>query len=169
MLLPLIGQKLFGNVGYGGVLMSVLSMSALVATTAYAKWPTRHSPDTIAFATTVVLGLAMLLLVLAANPATAIIAMILAGLADGPQLAAIFAVRHPEAPEHARSQVFTTSASLKITAAAIGSALAGYTTGHSLKRTIIVACIVQFAAALLFTVLASTVLRALAPSSEQGV
>lgn len=150
---PLVGQKLFGNVGYGGVLMSVLSVSALVATIAYAKWPTRHSSDNIVFITTGILGLAMLLLIFADNAVLAIIAMLIAGLADGPQLAAIFAVRHREAPEHARGQVFTTGASLKITAAAIGAALAGYIASHSLEWTIAGACIVQFAAALVFVAL----------------
>lgn len=150
---PLIGQKLFGNAGYGGVLMSALSVSALAATIAYAKWPTHYSPDTIAFATTGILGLATLFLVFADNPILAIIAMLVAGLADGPQLAAIFAVRHREAPEHVRSQVFTTGASLKITAAAIGTALAGYIASYSLEWTIVVACMVQFAAALLFVAL----------------
>lgn len=150
---PLIGQKLFGNAGYGSMLMSVLSVSALATTIAYAKWPTRHSPDSIALATTVVLGLAMLLLVFAVNPAVAIIAMLVAGLADGPQLAAIFAVRHREAPEHARGQVFTTGASLKITAAAIGTALAGCLASYSLAWTAVAACMVQLAAALLFVAL----------------
>lgn len=150
---PLVGHRLFGNAGYGGVLMSVLSVSALMATIAYAKWPTRHSPDRIAFATTILLGLAMLVLVFANNAVLAIIAMLVAGLADGPQLAAIFAVRHREAPEHARSQVFTTGASLKITAAAIGTALAGSIGSYSLEWTIAIACIVQFGAALLFIAL----------------
>lgn len=153
---PLLGHKLFGNAGYGGVLMSILSVSALIATIAYAKWPTRHSPDNIAFATTVVLGLAMLLLVFTDNAALAIIAMLVAGLADGPQLAAIFAVRHREAPERARSQVFTTGASLKITAAAIGAAAAGYIASYSLEWTIAAACMVQFTAALLFIVFGRT-------------
>lgn len=150
---PLIGIELFGNAGYGGVLMSILSVSALVATIAYAKWPTRHSPDTIAFATTAILGLAMLILAFANNAIMVIIAMLIAGLADGPQLAAIFAVRHRESPDHARSQVFTTAASLKITAAAVGVGGAGFIANRSLDWTIAVACIVQFAAALLFIIL----------------
>ena len=151
---PLVGQKLCGDVGYGGVLMSVLSLSALAATLAYAKWPSRHSPDSIVLSSTVLLGLAMLLLAFADTAALAIIAMFIAGLADGPQLAAIFTVRHREAPEHVRSQVFTTGASLKITAAAIGAALAGYTASSSLEWTIAIACMVQFAAALLFMCIA---------------
>lgn len=150
---PLIGQKVFGDAGYGGLLMSVLSVGALIATGAYAKWPTRYSPDTIAFVTTLILAFAMLILAFAGNVAAALIAMLIAGLADGPQLAAIFAVRHREAPERLRSQVFTTGASLKITAAAVGVALAGHLAAESLQITIITACFVQLTAAMSFIVL----------------
>lgn len=150
---PLVGQKLFGNAGYGGVLASIVSVGALAATAAYAKWPTRYSPDRIAFATTLVLAAAMLLLAFADNAILAVVAMLIIGLADGPQLAAIFAVRHREAPERSRSQVFTTGASLKITAAAVGAGLAGQVSGISLELTILVACIVQLAAATVFVVL----------------
>jgi len=144
---PLIGQNLLGNPGFGGVLASVVSVGALVATAAYAKWPTKHTPDTIAFVTTLILAVAMIVLAFAGNFAVALIAMLIVGLADGPQLAAVFAVRHREAPERSRSQVFTTGASLKITAAAVGAALAGQLAGVSLQATLFVACLVQALAA----------------------
>ncbi|MET0779748.1 MAG: MFS transporter [Candidatus Saccharimonadales bacterium] len=150
---PLVGEEVFGNGGYGGMLMSVLSVGALVATVAYAKWPTRYSPDAITFVTTLILAVAMLVLAFAGNIIIALAAMLIAGLADGPQLAAIFAVRHREAPERSRSQVFTTGASLKITAAAFGAALAGHLAGGPLRFTIITACIVQLAAAVSFLIL----------------
>jgi MFS family permease len=152
---PLIGRELTANAGYGGILMSVLSAGALAATAAYAKWPTRHSPDVIAFATTLVLSLAMLALAFLGNIFLALLAMFIAGLADGPQLAAIFAVRHREAPAHSRSQVFTTGASLKITAAAIGAELAGLLAVHSLRTTLVVACVVQGSAAVIFVALSA--------------
>jgi MFS family permease len=147
---PLVGQELFGNPGFGGVLASVVSVGALVATAAYAKWPTKHSPDVIAFVTTLILAVAMLVLAFAGNAALALIAMLIVGLADGPQLAAIFAVRHREAPERSRSQVFTTGASMKITAAAVGAALAGQLSGLSLEFTILAACFVQITAVAIF-------------------
>jgi len=149
---PLIGSVVLGNTGYGGVLMSVLSVGALIATAAYAKWPTRHSPDTVTFVTTLVLAVAMFILAFSGNAFVVLAAMLIAGLADGPQLAAIFAVRHREAPERHRSQVFTTGASLKITAAAIGALLAGQLAGSSLQLTILAACAVQTLAAALFLI-----------------
>lgn len=145
---PLIGKEVFGNAGYGGVLMSVLSVGALVATVVYTKWPTRYSPDAIALATTLTLGVAMFMLALAGNIFFVMIAILIAGLADGPQLAAIFAVRHREAPVRSRSQVFTTGASLKITAAALGVVLAGQIASISIELTILAAGLVQVLAAI---------------------
>jgi MFS family permease len=147
---PLVGKELLGKAGYGGVLASVLSIGALVATMAYAKWPTKRSPDAVAFGTTLILAVAMLILAFAGNVFIALIAMLVAGIADGPQLAAIFAVRHREAPERLRSQVFTTGASLKITAAAVGAGVAGQLASGSLRMTVLVACGVQVMAAIAF-------------------
>ncbi|HEU5187440.1 MAG TPA: MFS transporter [Candidatus Saccharimonadales bacterium] len=147
---PLVGLELFNNAGFGGVMMSVLSASALAATAAYAKWPTKYSPDAVALATTLVLAAAMLLLAFAGNAVIVLLAMLIAGLADGPQLAAVFAVRHREAPERYRSQVFTTGASLKITAAAAGAVLAGSLATGSLRWAIVVAGAVQLVAAMSF-------------------
>ena len=144
---PLVGLKQFGNAGFGGVMMSVTSVGALAATAVYAKWPTKHAPDTVAFITTLVLAAAMLLLAVADNVFVVLLAMLVAGIADGPQLAAVFAVRHREAPERYRSQVFTTGASLKITAAAIGAALAGSLAASSLIWVTVVAGAVQVLAA----------------------
>lgn len=147
---PLVGKELLGKAGYGGLLASVLSVGALVATMAYAKWPTKHSPDVIAFASTLVLALAMGILLFAHTVLIAFVAMLIAGVADGPQLAAIFAVRHREAPERLRSQVFTTGASLKITAAAIGAEVAGLLASHSLGVAILTAGTMQIVAAVIF-------------------
>jgi len=52
-----------------------------------------------------------------------------AGLIDGPVLAATLNLRQQLSPEHLRTQVFTTAASLKIGAFAIGSAVAGPASG----------------------------------------
>jgi MFS family permease len=47
------------------------------------------------------------------------------GLAVGPSFAALFAVRQEWSPTWLRGQIFTTAASLKVGAFAVGAALAG--------------------------------------------
>lgn len=153
---PLVGLELLGNAGFGSVMMSVLSVGALVATATYARWPSKYTPDTIAFATTIMLAAAMLVLTFADIIWIALAAMLIAGLADGPQLAAVFAVRHRESPERFRSQVFTTGASLKITAAGLGAALAGPLAARSLVAAIAAAAFVQMLAAVIYLILCKT-------------
>jgi MFS family permease len=165
---PLVGLAQTGSAGFGGVMMSVMSVGALAATAAYAKWPAKYSPDVVALATTVILGAALLVLALAGNILVALIAMFVAGLADGPQLAAVFAVRHREAPERSRSQVFMTGASLKITAAAVGTGVAGQLAKFSLVVMILSAAAVQMLAVLVYLVALSPITPAQNRTSLQG-
>lgn len=147
VLYPLLGDKLFGNPGLGGLLASVVSIAALVATLTYAKWPTKYTPDRIVFATTLMLAAAMASLAFTNNIGMVLAIMALVGLADGPQLAAVFTVRHRESPDRSRSQVFTTGASWKISAAALGALLAGYVSTISINTALLAAAFVQLAAA----------------------
>ncbi|KOG91966.1 hypothetical protein ADK38_00275, partial [Streptomyces varsoviensis] len=77
-------------------------------------------------------------------------AMVLAGIGEGPQLTALFAVRHREAPEGLRGQIFTTGASLKITAFAVGAGLAGPLAARSLPGALVTAAGFEVLAALVF-------------------
>jgi hypothetical protein len=61
------------------------------------------------------------------------------GAGEGPQLTALFTVRHREAPEQLRGRIFTTAASLKIGGMSIGAALAGPLSGWSLTGCLLVA------------------------------
>ncbi|GAA4514226.1 MFS transporter [Nonomuraea ferruginea] len=81
--------------------------------------------DTVMVVSTLLIGVGTLVAAVAGSFAVAVLAAVVVGVGEGPQLTALFAVRHREAPERVRGQVFTTGASLKITSFAAGSALAG--------------------------------------------
>ena len=70
-------------------------------------------------------GLLMLSWPLAASLPVALVLVAVAGMADGPGLAATFAVRQQRAPRSLHGQIFTTAASLKVGAFSAGAALAG--------------------------------------------
>ena len=74
-------------------------------------------------------------------------AVALGGAGEGPQLTALFAVRHREAPEHMRGQIYTTAASLKIAGMAAGAALAGPLAGRSVTACLLVAAAAELCAA----------------------
>jgi len=79
---------------------------------------------------TLLIGASLVLVALAPGWWT-MLAVAVDGAGEGPQLTALFSVRHREAPEHLRGRIFTTAASLKIGGMAIGSALAGPLAGWS--------------------------------------
>lgn len=83
------------------------------------------------------------------QPVLLVVAVVLAGAGEGPQLTALFTIRHREAPERLRAQIFTTGASLKLTGFAVGAALAGLVISlGSLTAALLAAAAVQLIAAL---------------------
>ena len=128
---PLVGQRLAGSAAAGAALLSVLAVGSLLGAGALARRPWRGRPEGLLAATTALLG-AMLAVIAAADAfELAVAAALVAGVAEGPQLAAVFQVRHREAPEALRTQLFTTAASVKMSAFALGSAGAGAVAVHS--------------------------------------
>ncbi|MFE2599749.1 MFS transporter [Streptomyces sp. NPDC059396] len=145
---PLLGERVFGAAGHGVLLLSGVAVSALSANAVLARCPRlMRRPDTVLRCGTLVLAVAFLLAA-TGRPVPLIVAALIAGLGEGPQLAALFAVRHREAPERLRAQIFTTGASLKITAFALGATLTAPLAAHSLPATLLTAAVIQAFAAL---------------------
>lgn len=120
---PLLGLRLAGDAGYGALLLAVTAGAALAANAVIARAGMRW--DAVMVVSTLLIGVGTLVAAVAGSFAVAVVAAVVVGVGEGPQLTALFAVRHREAPERVRGQVFTTGASLKITSFAAGSALAG--------------------------------------------
>jgi MFS family permease len=145
---PMIGLASLGDAGRGVLLLSVLAASALLANAALSRRPAALRPDTLVWAGALALGAGMLLAALTSSFPLAIVAVAVAGLGDGPQLTGLLAVRHREAPENLRTQIFTTGASLKVAGFAVGSAIAGQLATWSLPGCLLVAAGVEAVAVL---------------------
>lgn len=122
---PLLGQELLGDAGYGALLLAVMAGAALAANAVVARARVTWRWDTVLVVSTVLVGAGTLAAGLAGSFAAAVAASVVLGVGEGPQLTALFGIRHRESPDRVRSQVFTTGASLKITSFAAGSVLAG--------------------------------------------
>jgi sugar phosphate permease len=85
----------------------------------------RHPPHRIVVVSLFAFGVLMLLWPLAESLPVALVLVAVAALADGPGLAATFAVRQDWAPRELQGQIFTTAAGLKVGAFALGAAIAG--------------------------------------------
>lgn len=86
-------------------------------------------------------------LILIPSPVAALIAAAVIGAGDGPQLASLLQIRHLEAPARLRTQIFTTGASLKITASGLGALAAGPLSHEGLTAPLVVAAAAHLAAA----------------------
>jgi predicted MFS family arabinose efflux permease len=147
--IPLLGERAFGGAGRGVMLLSCAAVSALAANAVLARFPRSVAPDTIIWASALVQAAALALATTGQRPLL-IAAVLLVGFGEGAQLTALFGVRHREAPEHLRGQIFTTGASLKITGFALGVAVAGPVTAWSLSGALALAAGVAVLAALAF-------------------
>lgn len=160
---PLLGAERFGDPARGALLITALATASLVATVVTARWPLPLSPDQVVLLATLVQGLGLVLLAVSSAVPITVLAVVLVGLADGPQLAAVFAIRHRDSPRGNRAQVFTTAVSLKVGSAAAGGALAGLL-ADSVTVVVLVAAICQ-AAAVVAALLCGTPVR---PTATAG-
>ncbi|MFG6199438.1 MFS transporter [Nonomuraea sp. JJY05] len=148
---PVLGAELTGESGHGALLLAVTAASGLAANAVIAAWGRVRRWDRVLVWGTAVLGAGMALAAGAGAFWAAVVAAAVAGAGEGPQLTALFSVRHREAPARLRSQVFTTGASLKITSFAIGSALAGPLAAYSAGSALLAGAALQTAAVAVLT------------------
>ncbi|WP_228447430.1 MFS transporter [Streptomyces paludis] len=144
---PALGARDLGSGDRGALLLAGVAAVSLGANAVLARLPLPRQPrpDTVLWCGALVLAVAFLLAA-AGGPVLLAGAVVLAGIAEGPQLTALFAVRHREAPERLRGQIFTTGASLKITGFAVGAALAGPLAERSLAAALTAAALCELLA-----------------------
>ena len=161
---PVLGAQRLGGPARGALLISAIAAASLIANSVLARRhrrpdqhrrhrrpdrhrrPPRGQPDTRVLASTLVIGVSMAAAAAAPGWLT-MAAVALGGAGEGPQLTALFEVRHRESPEHMRGQIFTTAASLKIGGLAVGAALAGSLAGRSVTACLLVAAGFELCAA----------------------
>ncbi|MGH3287353.1 MAG: MFS transporter, partial [Streptosporangiaceae bacterium] len=143
---PVLGAQRLGGPARGALLISAIAAASLVANSVLARRPPRGQPDARVLVSTLVIGVSMAAAAVAPGWLT-MAAVALGGAGEGPQLTALFTVRHRESPEHMRGQIFTTAASLKIGGLAAGAALAGPLAGRSVTTCLLVAAGFELCAA----------------------
>jgi MFS family permease len=123
--LPFWAERLGAGRAGAGYLWAAMEAGAIAGALAAARPTAGWPPQRVVLA-----GLGLFGLVVAAWPLApafpvALALVALAGLVEGPAFAATFATRQRWSPPALRGQIFTTAASLKLGAFAVGSALAG--------------------------------------------
>ena len=163
---PVLGAHRLGSADRGALLISAMAAASLAANAILARRPWRGEPDIRVFGSTLVIGASMAAAAVAPGWLT-MAAIAVVGVGEGPQLTALFAVRHREAPEHMRGQIYTTAASLKIAGLAAGAALAGPLAGRSVTTCLLVAAGAEVCAAAVYLLTGpGRVMRAGATTAE---
>lgn len=140
-----------GGSARGALLLSAVAVVSLTVNSLLARRPPRE-PDRIVLASTLVLCVTLAAAAAVAPGWYVMLAVAAGGLGEGPQLPALLAVRHREAPPAMRAQTFTTAASLKIGGLAAGSMLAGPLASHSVTACLLVASAAELCAAVTYAV-----------------
>jgi MFS family permease len=137
--MPFWAERLGAGRAAAGYLWAALEAGAiagaLVAARPAAAWP----PQRVVLAGLGLYGLGVAAWPLAPSLPVALALVALAGLVEGPAFAATFATRQRWSPPALRGQIFTTAASLKLGAFAVGSAVAGPALGRAGVGGILVA------------------------------
>jgi MFS family permease len=145
-----------------GYLWAAFAFGSAVGAMSLVRFHTRYPPQRVVLVAIAGLGSLMLLWPLASSVPAALFLIALAGLVDGPNLAATFGTRQRWTPPDLLGQIFTTAASLKVGAFSLGAAIAGpVVIALGARGALLIAAGMQFAA-----VAAGIALGGLRPSAN---
>jgi MFS family permease len=162
-------EHLGGERSDAGFMWAAFAAGSTVGALSLVRLQRRIPPERIVLAGYALFGTAMLTWPLADSLPVLLVLIATAGLADGPALAAQFAVRQQVVPPSLYGQVFTTAAGLKVGSFAMGAALAGpVATGLGSAEAMLVAAGAQLTAAVVGVTLMRMPARALPQASPGG-
>jgi MFS family permease len=121
---PLLAQSLTGSLQFTGIILGAFALGGVTTALWFARHPVVR-PDRAIIVSMALSG--VLLAVIGYAPTTwlLLVTAFAMGATEPPLISGMFQVRQREAPTHVQAQVFTTSASLRMTAFAIATAICG--------------------------------------------
>lgn len=121
---PVLAQSIAGSLGFTGVILGAFAAGGVLTALYFTRRPVRR-PDRAIIVSTILSAVMLTAVGFAQQPWTLLLAAFAMGATEPPLMAAMFQVRTRESPVRVQSQVFTTSASLRMTAYAIAAAVCG--------------------------------------------
>jgi MFS family permease len=131
-----------------GALWAAFALGSTIGALALVRLQRRYRAHNVVLVSMIAFGVLMLPWPLAESLPVALALVAIGSIADGPGLAATFAVRQDWAPRDLQGQIFTTAAGLKVGSFALGAAVAGpLVTGIGSTGAIIASAATSFAGA----------------------
>lgn len=148
--LPVRVEELTGDAAPSGYVWTAVELGALVGALAWGRWHARWRPERAVLTAVAGYGLVMLGWPLAGALTGLLVLALLAGLANGAGLPALFTTRQRYTPAELYGQISTTGASLKLGGFAVGAAAGGLLVPASGPATVLaVVAVTQLLAAAL--------------------
>ncbi|MFG3101304.1 hypothetical protein ACGFZL_12405 [Streptomyces sp. NPDC048182] len=122
---PTLSDALGHGASGGGILQAAFGLGTLAGSLAVSLRPLRGEPEGTVVRCVALAAVAVAVSGLVPAYGAALVALALAGVCNGPFVAATLTARARYAPAGARAQIFVTVAGIKIGAASLGAALAG--------------------------------------------
>lgn len=132
---PIIAQEGGRGLEFTGVILGTFAVGGLLSAAWFTRRPVER-PDRAIILSTLLSGLFLLAIGLAPTTPLVLAAAFAMGASEPPLVSAMFQVRVRESPPHLQAQVFSTSASLRMTAFALATAAAGWLLGWGLAWVI---------------------------------
>jgi MFS family permease len=132
---PVLAQSIGRSLAFTGVILGMFAVGGVTTAAWFARHPVER-PDRAIIVSTILAGLALIAVGLAPTPALLLSAAFAMGAAEPPLVSAMFQVRVRESPARVQAQVFTTSASLRMTAFAVATATCGWLLGWGVGAVI---------------------------------
>jgi MFS family permease len=141
-------DHLGGERSHAGYMWAAFAAGSTLGALTLVRLQRRFPPERIVLAGFTIFGALMLTWPLADSLPLLLVLIAAAGMADGPALAAQFALRQQLVPPSLYGQVFTTAASIKVGSFAMGAGLAGpVATGLGSAEAMLLAAVMQLLAA----------------------
>ena len=122
---PILAQSIGGSLGFTGIILGVFAVGGVITAAWLARRPVAR-PDRAVIAGTAVSMLALAAVGLAPTAPLLLAAAFVMGAAEPPLVSAMFQIRVRESEPRVQAQVFSTAASLRMTAFALATAASGW-------------------------------------------
>lgn len=132
---PILAERTGEGLGFTGVILGAFAIGGLLSAGWFARRPIQR-PDRAIIVSTFLSGLMLGAVGLAPTTALLLVAAFAMGATEPPLVSAMFQIRVRESPAHLQAQVFSTSASLRMTAFALATAASGWLLGWGVGAAI---------------------------------
>lgn len=133
---PILAEESGYGLGFTGVILGAFAVGGLLSAGWFARHPL-HRADRAVIVNTALSGILLAAVGLAPTTPLLLVAAFAMGATEPPLVASMFQIRVRESPSHLQAQVFSSAASLRMTAFALATAASGWLLGWGVTTVII--------------------------------